>query len=578
MRDTDILLINSFAPRQRIMSDAALENSLAILRTYLEGKGFTVEVFDELRTASVERGVPHWCIKLLRWITDVQLRAYRKGAKMTMSLLFLLGKHVQAFSLLCRQKYMDREIERIVARVKNGNIPVVGIKLWYGEAFKWSVRLAARIKESCSSVVVIVGGPQVKVYGEAVLHWQEFDLAIMGPGEAILAQLLALHRQTENKAAFLHKVSAAFPGAPLLKSGGFQGADVVCGQETAERFVLPQYRTSDIKDKLLFHTLVDGSGCAWNRCNFCSHTRRNWPYRPRPVAEIVREMKEVTQAGIGFFRFCSSETPIGHGRKIAQAIIDEGLNVNYSMFKRPGKVTKETYDDFCLMIKSGLRAVFMGGETGHDLINEKIMNKGTCKREIIDTINCIKMAADKVGESCRVGLSLIYPCPVVEDVTLQAVYEENISLISRTVPDTVVVNPPGLFPGTNWFDEAEKLGFKAGKDFIHTAMQYEYSIYKPVEAWDKIDYSLNGMSWLELLKETGRLRKAVMDMGIPTDISDEFLMMMDAIGCRSSADFVRFKQQSLLDIMTGSAKYGNEIIGKINEKSRYLAALNHRRQ
>jgi hypothetical protein len=280
------------------------------------------------------------------------------------------------------------------------------------------------------------------------------------------------------------------------------------------------------------------------------------------------------QQGVAFFRFCSSETPLDHGAKIAQGILAAGLKANYSMFKRPVPMEPATYESFRLMIKSGLRAIFMGGETGHDLINKEIMNKGTCRQEIIDTINCIRAAADEAGENCRIGLSLIYPCPVAEGVTLQDIFTENISLIRQTLPDTVIVNPPVLFPATSWYAQRDKFGFKANKDYIRRLMKYEYSIYKPAELWDDLAYSLNGLTWFALLKETGRLRKAVMDMGIPTDISDEFLMMTEAIGCHSKPDLIKFKQQSLLDIMSGSAKYGRIITEEINEKSRGIANIN----
>lgn len=574
MKNIDILLVNSFAPRQRVMSDVALDNGLVALHTHLTEKGFGIEVHDELRIGSLERGVPRWCVKLLRLLTLMQLKAHRKGARFITLLLFALSKYVQAFSLFCRMRHMDGEIRRIVRFVKEHEIPTVGIKLWYGEAYKWSGGLAAKLREDCPETTVVVGGPQVKVYGGEVLHGQAFDLAIMGPGEEALAQLLTLRRQFKAKEAFLRRVSVVFSGAPLLITGGYRlKCDAAKAKET---FTIPRYRDIDLKDKLLLHTLVDGSGCVWNKCSFCSHTRHKQSYQPRPVAEIIAEMKTLTQAGVGFFRFCSSETPLAHGRQIAKAILEEGLTVNYSMFKRAGEVTSATFDDYCLLIKSGLRAVFMGGETGHDLINARIMNKGTCQKEIIDTISCIRLAASAVGESCRVGLSLIYPCPVVEGVTLEDVYRENVALVSKALPDTVIVNPPGLFPGTKWYEQAEQLGFKTGKDLVSTAMQYEYSIYKPVETWDKIDCSLNGLSFLDLLKETGRLRKTVMELGIPTDISDEFLMMMEAIGCKTSYDLIRFKQQSLLDIMTGSASYGREIIRRINEESRRLAMLNRK--
>lgn len=86
------------------------------------------------------------------------------------------------------------------------------------------------------------------------------------------------------------------------------------------------------------------------------------------------------QRGVAFFRFSASETPVEHGRKIAEAILAHGLNIRYSMFVRATKVTEETLAAYRIMIQAGLRAVFMGGETGHDGVNRDIMNKGVEKR------------------------------------------------------------------------------------------------------------------------------------------------------------------------------------------------------
>ena len=202
----------------------------------------------------------------------------------------------------------------------------------------------------------------------------------------------------------------------------------------------------------------------------------------------------MSRQGIGFFRFSSSETPVEYGKNIAQAILDVGLTVNYSMFVRAVKVTPAIYEAYCLLIQSGLRAVFMGGETGHDLINAKVMNKGLRKKELVDTINCIKLAATTVGKSCRIGLSLIYPTPVVDGVTLQDVFEANMRLIQETVPDTVIVNPPAVFPKTTWMDNSSKFGFSIAPDFVYNLMQYEYSTYKPVELWGNLGFSLQGQN------------------------------------------------------------------------------------
>lgn len=565
----DILLINSFAPRQRIVSDAALENGLAIIRTHLEDQGFSVDVIDEQRVSGAEQGVPRWCLYLLRLFTKLQIFFYGK-IKVLALVLIMLAWPLQSLALFYRKQYMDQLIADIAKHVHSRNIPVVGIKTWNGDAYTWSTQLASRIRQVSPESTVIAGGPQVKVYGDKVLAVSEFDLVIMGPGEEILAALLKLRKKSPDKEHFLKSVREKIHPSRLISTGNYNET----GNYMFNAFTIPRYTSDDLKDKILFHTLVDGMGCTWNKCNFCSHTRQNMNYIPRPLAEIKAEILTMSAQGISFFRFSSSETPLSHGKKIAHMLLDSKITVNYSMFVRAGKVTPETYEAYCTMIRSGLRAVFMGGETGHDLINSTVMNKGVTKKNIVDTIQCIKLASADVGIPCKIGLSLIYPTPIIENVSLQDVFDENINLIEDSLPDTVIVNPPGVFPGTTWFDQPENFGFEIADNFITSLMHYEYSMYKPVHVWEKLDFSLNGKDMYSLLAETGRLHKAVESMHIPVGISDEYLMMLTAIGHDSKTDLLIFKQQSLIDIMTGSSHYIKQIVEKINNYSRKMAADN----
>lgn len=565
----DLLLVNSFAPRHRIASDASLENSLALIRTHLQQKGFSVHVVDEQRITSVEKGVPRWVLYILRLLSRWLVETNNAGHRLASLLFLLLSWPLQALSLYYRRLYMNKLMNNIVGLVKDDGISTVGIKLWYGDAYKWSLALAEKIKSQCPDTIVIAGGPHVKVFGEHVLETQVFDLAIMGPGEEILAQLLSLRQKTSDKQTFLDLVQSSLGQAPLIRTGQFNLSAHSMWSP------IPHYNAGDLKDKMLFHTLVDGVGCSWNKCSFCSHTRQHATYTPRPVEQIHSEIVEMTRQGIGFFRFSSSETPVAHGSAIARMLLDQGININYSMFVRAGKMSQETYDAFCLMIRSGLRAVFMGGETGHDLINSSVMNKGVTRSEILETIQCIKLAVADTGIPCRVGLAMIYPCPVLPGITLDDVFRANMKLIEETMPDAVIVNPPGLFPGTFWFDHAESFGFETGQTFVTRMMEYEYSNYKPVELWPALDYSLNERNLTNMLKETGKLRRAVEDLGIPMGVSDELLMMLDAIGLHSKADRMMFRKHSLIDIMSGTSNYIAKTTSQINDYSRRLAYTNH---
>lgn len=566
MKEIELLLVNSYAPRQRIASDAALENGLAILRTYLESQGYQTEVVDDQRVTAMTSGVPQFCLKLLSYMVSLQMKAYNRQAKFLWLLIMLLTWPLQALSLYYRRQFMSKRIDEIVRRIKENKIKFLGIKVWYGDAFTWSKLLAAKVRENCPDTVIIAGGPQVKVYGEHILADGDFDIAIMGPGEEVLEELLMLRQKNKGKREFINAFHNDYP-SKLVKSGGYSTGCT----DKMEKFITPRYRPEDLAGKILFHTLVDGYGCSWNQCSFCSHTRQNRAYQSRSVKEIVDEIEVMVEQGISFFRFSSSETPVNHGRKIAEEILKRGLNIHFSMFVRAVRVTPAAYEAFRLMIKAGLRAVFMGGETGHDQINEKIMNKGVKSKDIIDTINCIKLAATETNHNCRVGLSLIYPCPVTDGITLDEVFQENIRLIQAANPDTVIVNPPGVFPETKWMEKADEYGFSIEPNVIPSFMRYEYSIYKPVELWDKLGYKLQGLGGAELLKETGRFRAAVVKLGIPTDISDEYLMMTEAIGYTTRLDLLQFKSKSLQDIMSGNTTYMEQIIEKINQKSRQMA-------
>lgn len=569
-KSSDILLINSFALRQRIVSDAALENGLAIIRTHLEDAGFSVEVIDEQRVSGAEQGVPLWCLYLLRLFTKFQLLAYGK-IKLVALALIVLAWPLQSLALFYRKKYMDQLIVDIANYVHHHTIPIIGIKTWNGDAYTWSIQLAQKLRQASPETTIIAGGPQVKVYGEKVLAVREFDLVIMGPGEEILAALLKLRKKSINKEHFLKSVREQINPSRLICTGNYNKT----GSYMFNAFTIPRYTPADLEDKILFHTLVDGMGCTWNNCNFCSHARQNSNYTTRPLAEIKDEILTMSAQGISFFRFSSSETPLSHGKAIARMLLENNITAHYSMFVRAGKVTPETYEAYCLMIRSGLRAVFMGGETGHDLINSVVMNKGITKKDIIDTIQCIKLASTEVGIPCKIGLSLIYPTPIVENVSLQDVFNENISLIENSLPDTIIVNPPGILPGTTWFDRPEAFGFEIADNYTTNLMHYEYSMYKPVHVWKKLDFLLNGKDMYSILAETARMHKAVESMHIPVGISDEYLMMLTAIGHGSKTDLLIFKKHSLIDIMTGSSHYIKQIVEKINTYSRKMAAQNH---
>jgi uncharacterized Fe-S cluster-containing MiaB family protein len=102
------------------------------------------------------------------------------------------------------------------------------------------------------------------------------------------------------------------------------------------------------------------------------------------IQEIKETMKET---GTGLFRFAGSVTPVSLSRRIAEALLKEGLKIEYSMFVRAESRAKERIaeltDAYETIIRSGLKAVFMGVEAANNKVLEKIMHKGNSVEDYI---------------------------------------------------------------------------------------------------------------------------------------------------------------------------------------------------
>jgi hypothetical protein len=80
---------------------------------------------------------------------------------------------------------------------------------------------------------------------------------------------------------------------------------------------------------------------------------------------------------------------------------------------------------YSTLIEAGLRAVFMGGETGNDIINDKVMNKGIGFDDIVSTVRALREAEARAGHKVYLSLALIYPTPLFGKVDLEEVTRDN---------------------------------------------------------------------------------------------------------------------------------------------------------
>jgi len=572
-----ILLWNSLASRRRSAGDTFLDNGLGRLKAYLEGRGHEV-ILEDWATHSFYSSLAVPLIaRPLRILYN--LLFFPQGGELPPALAKLIGactvglQEIQSFAQRRRVKSRLKHLARMVARQK---IPVVGIKLWYGEAFLWAKYLGKLLQEVVPEAITIAGGYHATLYEEDVLRFSPFDIAVRGEGEYTLSEILSIVDRMAGrpKKEILEEIATQHIENTLWRNGGKIGVApkrAVMHEEDA----IPFY--GEAPGKVRIHVIVESVGCAWGKCNFCVHPHFYKQYFPRPIEELVGEMRAMVGQGIGVFQMAGSDTTPGFGAKIGQAILGAGLQVIYGMRSRAVSncsspiIYQRTVEQYETMLQSGLRSVFMGGETGHDRINEEVMNKGVSYKDLVSTSRAIREAERRVGQKLDLTLAFIFPVPLIEGVTQDEVLQKNLELIAEFGPDSVIASPPGPFKHSRWYTQKEKFGFEFEETLIPSAMEYEYVVYKPPNMWPKLNVGLQGKSFARVLNDCFRFRKVVEKMNIPTDLSDEHFLMLRSSGFNGADGPQRFKKETLLDIVSCDYRRLKEISKKMNATSQKIA-------
>jgi hypothetical protein len=503
----------------------------------------------------------------------------RQGGDLPPALTKLIGAGtvgLQEIQSFVQRRRMKSRLRRLAGKVAQQGIPIVGIKLWYGEAFVFGKRFAALLLMIAPETLIVAGGYHATLYEDDVLRFGTFDVAVRGEGEYPLSEILSVldRMPGKSKKEILEEIAAQRIENTLWRNGG----NIVLAPKREVMFeqkAIPSYGKTP--GKIRIHVIVESVGCAWGKCNFCVHPHFYNRYAPRPIEELVQEMKAMVNQGIGMFRLAGSDTPPIFGARIGQAMLDAGLKVIYGMGSRAvpncsdPRIYRKTVEQYETMLQSGLRSVFMGGETGHDRINKEVMNKGITRDDLVATSRAIREAERRVGQKLDLVLALIYPVPLVEGVSREEVFQENLEFIAEFKPDSVIASPPGPFKHSQWFTERKKFGFELDESIVSSFMEYEYVVYKPPNMWPKLNIALQGQDFTQVLNECLRFRKAVDKMNIPTDLSDEHFLMLRSAGFNGLLGAQKFKEETLLDIVSCDYRRLTEISRKMNTVTRSLA-------
>ncbi len=539
------VLLVSFAGYPYTPSSLMPDNGLASLAGALLEAGHDARILDYGAVETVRRLFPEALSRRVRPLAE-KLCVEHKRLSWLEKLRFL-----RAGAQLERRQ--EKEILAIAAEAADEAVrfgaDYVGLKLWNGDGFSGSVRIAEAIRARAPRVRLIGGGPHADYFGGHILqHTDAFDQLIQGEGEQVLPQLIA---ELES-----HGDWRKVPGL-VWKHANRISCNPTCVVEALDRLPLPVYDRAvypalEGDGKLKIGVLDESRGCP-NRCAFCIHPIKSggkWHMKsPQRVAAEVRRLME--QLGSRCFIYSGSNTSARVAVDIARELLKERLDVRYGCF---GHVRSIGQADFELLRRSGCEAIFYGLESGSPRILREAFNKPLDPAEAERVIRQTKEAG-----ICAIA-SVIYPAPF-EDAESR---RDTLEFLRRVRPDCVPVTIPGMIPGTPWEIAPEKYGFKKSDrgDIWKIGLTYKIKLLFPPSLWKPLPYTLNGKSSKQLFAECEAFIRDIEAEGLVTDLSHESVLMADALGERN--DLRGFRDRCRAMFLSGDVEGISAMVEAIN--------------
>jgi radical SAM superfamily enzyme YgiQ (UPF0313 family) len=162
------------------------------------------------------------------------------------------------------------------------------------------------------------------------------------------------------------------------------------------RYVEPVFRPPSEAESLI---LPVTDGCSWNRCTFCEmYTAPQKKFRPRDEAEVFESIKRCGAVYAGEVRrvFLADGDALTLSTRRLAAILEAirrempGAR-RVSSYCLPRNVKKKSVEELRELSDLGLSMVYVGAESGDDLVLEKV-NKG-------ETFDSTREALLKLGEA-----------------------------------------------------------------------------------------------------------------------------------------------------------------------------------
>jgi len=505
---TRSILVN-FNGYPSTMNSLVPDNGLANLAGSLFETGHETLILDYSTVDTIRRMAPQELQTALSdayeaFLTD--MRTAGKLSEKTSNLLIELDRKLEQH----KEEEFIRIADEIINKIEEVNADFIGFKLWTGDGFYGSEKIARHIRGKYPDLKIFAGGPHVDFFKENILHYTDvFDAIAYGEGEETIS-LLAEYVEGKRK---LFEI----PNLIYKQDREIKFTDL---KRVEDLNLLPDpiyddeiYPAMKGNQKIKFIMIDESRGCP-NACHFCIHPLKSGNrWRLRDVTKIADLMERLgNKVGTNAFRLAGSNTPAHLKNELALEIIKRGLKVRYVSFGHARDADKEDYE---LLHKSGCVSLFFGVESGSQEILDKDINKGVKVEQIIRALKRAEKA-----ELLTVA-SIIAPCPHETPETLK----QTLDVLVKAKPDSIVIQPPCVIPGTQWYANSSKLGFELHEDYIEKSMIYRIRALLPLILWDPMPYRIGGKTYYEAIAMAQGLAIELEKKGRITGIDDYLFLV-----------------------------------------------------
>ena len=349
---------------------------------------------------------------------------------------------------------LDMDLEGFRREIAHKHVDLLGVQTTT-PTIRQALGVGKMTKELCPECTVSMGGYHATFMPEQLLRENDFvDVVVRNEGEYAT---LELAEAIENEKPLRNIDGIAYrDGGRIVETPKRRPIEDLDALPFPARHLLPMSEYMLFGRKQVLATMICSRGCPMG-CSFCaSSAMHGRQVRFRSPENAVDEMEEVVDEYkvrmVGFMDDTFTLFPKWVS-SFCKGIINRGIDVVWGCTARVDRFNKELLSH---MWKAGCRTLLFGVESGNQKILDNVQ-KGT---KVAQAKSAFKTARE-IGMHTIASMTLGMPG---ENKTT---IDETIGFAKRVNPDYALFSLATPYPGTKFYELANKLGLIKVKDWTH---------------------------------------------------------------------------------------------------------------